>query len=128
MTGSRVLLTLMRTAGAVQIILGIGFWTGHWYAAVPVHETNGIIYVLLLWTLAVIALVRRRGVGLPVFAILWGIGVAMLGFTQHRILAGSDWHWVIRVVHLAVGVAAMPIAERVIGFRREQAVVAPAVA
>ena len=48
-----VLLTLLRIAGTVQIILGIGFWTGHWYTAVPVHEMNGVLFVSLLWALAV---------------------------------------------------------------------------
>ena len=124
-----VLLTLMRIAGTVQIILGIGFWTGHWYVALPVHETNGILYVFLLWALAVIALVQRRAVGLAFFAILWGFAIAMLGFTQQRILAGSDWHWAVRVVHLAIGVAAMPIGERLTaGWRgkRTAVVVTPA--
>jgi hypothetical protein len=117
---TRVLLTLMRIAGTVQVILGIGFWTGHWYGAVPVHMTNGILFICLLWALAVIALVQRRAVGLALFAIVWGVAIAMLGFTQTGILAGSEWHWVVRVVHLAIGIAAMPIGERLVGGRREK--------
>ena len=115
---TKVLLTLLRIAGMVQVILGIGFWTGHWYGAVPVHMTNGVLYVCLLWALAVVALVQRRAVGLALFAIVWGVAIAMLGFTQTGILAGSEWHWVVRVVHLVVGIAAMPIGERLTAGRR----------
>ena len=119
-----VLLTLLRIAGTVQVILGIGFWTGHWFAAIPVHETNGVLFVCLLWALAAVALVRRRAVGLALFAIVWGFAIAMLGFSQHLILAGSGWHWVVRVVHLAVGIAAMPIGERLNAAGREKLVAA----
>jgi len=108
----RVLLMLMRIGAGVQVILGVGFWTGHWYAAVPVHMTVGSVYVLLLWAIATIALVRRRLVGLALFAILWGVAIAALGYTQQGILAGSGLHWIVRVVHLIVALAAMPIAEK----------------
>ena len=45
------------------------------------------------------------------FAIVWGVVIAALGFSQQRLLVG-DLHWIIRVLHLVVGMAAMPIAER----------------
>lgn len=108
---------LMRLMAAVQIVLGIGFWTGHWWSAVQVHTTNGIAYVVALWLLALIALFQRRAVGLALFAILWGFALAMLGFTQYRILAGSSFHWVVRVVHLLVGLATLGIAEQLAAAR-----------
>jgi hypothetical protein len=114
----KLLLLLMRIGAGIQIVLGTGFWTGHWYAAVPVHMTNGIVYVLMFWTLATIALFQRRHVGLALFSILWGAVIAMLGFTQQGILAGSDWHWVVRVVHLSIGWSAVSIAERLAGVGR----------
>lgn len=108
----RVLLTIMRVLAGVQVVLGVGFWTGHWYGLVPVHIASGVTYVLLLWALATIALVRRRPAGLAVFAIVWGLAIVALGMGQFQLLAGSPYHWVVRVVHLVVGLAAMPIAER----------------
>ena len=117
----RALLMLMRIEVAIQVILGIGFWTGHWYAATPVHQTIGTTYVLLLWILALYALITRRTWGLSIFALLWGLGLAMLGFSQRGILAGSNLHWIVRVVHLLVGVTAIPIAERLAGPRRATA-------
>jgi hypothetical protein len=69
-----------------------------------------MIFVLLLWSIAVLALAQRRRVGLALLAILWGVVLAAVGFTQQRILPG-DLHWIVRVLHLAIGLAAMPIAE-----------------
>ena len=113
----RVLLMLMRLSAAVQIVLGIGFWTRHWWNAIQVHTNNGIAFVVMLWLLAIIALVQRRTVGLALFAVVWGFAIAMLGFTQYRILAGSSFHWVVRVVHLAAGLATLGIAEKLVAAR-----------
>lgn len=111
MGASRGLLMFMRAAAAVQLILGIGFWTGHWANLVNLHMAIGMLFVLALWVIAGIALARRRAPGLAVVALLWGVLVAAIGMTQRGILVG-DLHWVIRVVHLVVSLAAMPFAER----------------
>jgi hypothetical protein len=123
MSLSRSLLMLMRVGAAVQVILGIGLWTGHWYSLVGVHQTVGILFVILLWAIALIALVRGRAAGLAAFALVWGLVVAALGFTQQRILPG-DLHWIVRVLHLVVGLAAMPIAERLAPAERREPAVA----
>jgi hypothetical protein len=104
-------LMLIRLGAGVQVVLGIGFWTGHWAPAIPAHRTIGVVYVVLLWVLAVVAMIKRANIGLALFAIAWGVAIAALGFTQQQILVGSS-HWIIRVVHLVVSLAAMPIAER----------------
>jgi len=108
---SRSLLAVMRVAMAVQVIVGIGFWTGHWYGLVNLHMAIGMLYVLALWVIAGAAIAQKRATGLAVFAILWGIVIAAFGMMQQRILPG-DLHWIIRVLHLAIGIAAMPLAER----------------
>ena len=108
---SRSLLAVMRVAMAVQVIVGIGFWTGHWYGLVNVHMAIGMLYVLAFWVIAEAAIAQKRATGLALFAILWGIVIAAFGMMQQRILPG-DLHWIIRVLHLAIGIAAMPLAER----------------
>jgi len=111
MNVARLCLMLMRFGAAIQLILGIGFWTGHWITAIPIHRTIGVIYVLLLWVLAVLALLKRADVGLALFAIVWGVVIAGLGMMQQTLLVG-DLHWIIRVLHLVIALSAMPIAER----------------
>ena len=107
----RALLMFMRLGALLQVVVGIGMWTGHLYSLVGVHQIIGVLFVLALWSIAVIALVQRRSVGLATFAIAWGVLVAGLGFSQQAILPG-DFHWIIRVLHLVIGLASMPIAER----------------
>ena len=111
MSLSRILLMLMRIGAGVQVVVGLGLWSGRWYSLVDMHRTVGVLYVILLWVLAIIALVQRRSVKVALFAIVWGVVIAALGFAQQGILIG-DLHWVVRVVHLVIGLAAMPIAER----------------
>ena len=111
MGATRPLLMFMRAAAAVQLILGIGFWTGRWAGLVNLHMAIGTLFVLALWIIAGIALTKRRAPGLTAFALVWGIVVLGLGMTQRSSLVG-DLHWVIRVLHLVVSIAAMPFAER----------------
>lgn len=111
MNVSRMLAMFMRLAMAVQIILGIAFWTGHWTALVNVHMAVGVLFVLALWVIAGGAISRHKG--LAAFGLLWGVVVIGLGMTQQQIMVG-DLHWMIRVLHLVVGVAAMPIAEKLV--------------
>ena len=108
-----LLLMFMRIAALVQVVVGIGLWTGHLYAFVDVHRTIGMLFVLALWGIAAIALVQRRAAGLAAFAVVWGVVVAAVGFTQQQFLPG-DLHWIVRVLHLAIAMASMPIAERLV--------------
>ena len=113
MSVSRILLVFMRAAMAVQVIVGIGFWTGHWANLVNVHMAIGVLFVLSLWVISGIASAHGRPGRLVAFGFVWGLVVLALGMTQQSILVG-DLHWIVRVLHLVVGIAAMPIAERLV--------------
>ncbi len=111
MRSTRSLLMALRALAAVLVIIGVGFWTGHWFGLRPVHMAVGTLFVLVFWSLAVIALRSRRATGLAVFALVWGALIAAFGASQQGLLIG-DLHWIVRVTHLAMAVAAMPVAER----------------
>lgn len=102
---------LVRLSGLVQIILGVLFWTDNALTLIPVHMLNGLLIVLLLWLLA--ALAARAG--LPgrqsALAVVWGLVVVVLGLTQTQLLPG-DFHWVVEVLHLLVGLGAIGQADR----------------
>ena len=108
---SRGLLVFMRVAALFQLVVGIGLWTGDLHSMVDVHRTVGVLFVLALWVIAVVAMVYRRAIGLAAFALAWGVLVAGFGFMQQGILPG-DYHWIIRVLHIVIALASMPIAER----------------
>ena len=98
----------------VMIVLGLLFWTGNALNFIGLHMLLGIVLVLLLWALAIMAMRSGVSLGLVVLGIAWGVVVVALGMTQNRLLPG-DAHWVIKVLHLLVGMAALGIAERLAG-------------
>jgi hypothetical protein len=102
---------LVRLCGIALIILGILFWTGRALSLVSLHMLLGLVLVVALWVLAGVA--ARAGVpaGRVVFAAVLGLVVLALGMTQRQLLVGSA-HWVIRVLHLLVGLWAMGLGER----------------
>jgi hypothetical protein len=102
-------LWIVRISGTLQLLLGALFWTGHAYDYLPVHIINGVVIVLTLWTVAVLALVTRTRRGLAVFGLFWGLALPAFGIGQATVLVGS-MHWIVRVTHLLMGLAAMGIA------------------
>jgi hypothetical protein len=89
-----------------QIVLGLLFWSGHAQNLIPVHMLVGIVFVLSLWTVAALAV--RAGVsgGLIALTFVWGVVVLLLGIAQAPLFPGPN-HWIVRVLHLLVGLAAM---------------------
>ncbi len=96
-------------AGAVQVVLGVLFWTGHATALLPLHMILGAAFVLALWTLAVLCARAGAPLGLALTALVWGLLIPVIGIAQMGILPGPG-HWVIRVAHLLMGLVAMGLA------------------
>lgn len=114
----RIAVNVLRASVLLALILGILFWTGNATSLVLVHMGLGILAVLSLWTLGVAIASTKGGTGLALGAFVWGILVAALGLTQGTLLAGST-HWVIQVLHLLVGLAAIGLGEMIAGrYRR----------
>jgi hypothetical protein len=109
-TATTVAQMLVRFCGVILIILGVLFWTGHALNLVSLHMLLGLILVLSLWTLSLIGGRAGIGAGLVTFGIVWGVIVLVLGMTQMQLMVGPA-HWVIRVLHLLVGLAALRLGE-----------------
>lgn len=99
----RVMISL---AGLTLLVLGTLFWTGRALALLPLHMLLGVVLALLLWVSAGLAL--RAGVarGLTVLVVVWSLIMVGFGVWQVQLLPGS-WHWLIRVLHLLIGFAAV---------------------
>lgn len=110
---ARPLMVLLRVLAGVQVVVGIGFWTGHWFGLRSFHMMIGSLFVLGLWTIAGIAISGGHAKGLAIFTILWGALIAGFGATQQQFLIG-DLHWIVRVTHLVIAMAIMPVAERLV--------------
>jgi hypothetical protein len=101
--------TVVIVAGIVQLVLGMLFWSGIGRNLIPVHATIGIILVLSLWTLALLAARAGAPIGLVVLVVVWGLILPVVGLGQTSVLHGS-LHWIVQVVHLLLGLAALALA------------------
>ncbi len=101
-----IALWIVRITGLIQIVLGLLFWTGNALALVPVHMLSGLILVISLWILAFQGIQSGANTRLGIVAIIWGLLTVALGMTQGSLLPGPA-HWIIQVLHLLIGIAAI---------------------
>jgi hypothetical protein len=111
---NRTLMVVRSIAGVLwlaQLALGIVFWTGHALSLAQLHIGLGLLFVLALVVLATLA--ARAGARTPLVAstLILAAAIVALGYTQVQILPGP-FHWTVRVAHLLLGLAAMPLAGR----------------
>gem|GEM_PF-600335 len=119
----RIAQMFVRLAGLTLLILGIMIWTGHGDSLIPTHALLGVLFVLSLWAVAVIGLTSRIGFVLPGRLIIWGVVIGWFGMSQHTLLPGT-LHWTIQVLHVAVGLIAIGLAE-VVSARVKKASASP---
>jgi hypothetical protein len=111
---------VVRVAGVLALLLGLLFWTGDALSLVPVHMLLGVLTVLALWLLAATASQLGAPMSLVIGAGVLGLLVLGLGFSQQSLIPGNG-HWIVQVVHLVLGMAAIGIAEMIGGrVRRNQ--------
>jgi hypothetical protein len=108
-SATTVVQMLIRLSGLVLIALGVLFWAGR-TTMLSTHVVTGLVFVLLVWVLAFLAIRSGASTGLAALNILGSLVVLVLGMTQNRLLIGTA-HWTIQVLHLLVGVAAIGLAE-----------------
>jgi hypothetical protein len=108
---------LVRIIFALLLVLGILFWTGRAAALVPLHILLGLLLVVCLLFLAAVALIRRTSPGFALLLVACALVLPVLGLTQDQLLIGSG-HWLVQVLHVLLGVAAVGLAEVVAGRAR----------
>ena len=83
----QILLIVLRVLAGIQIVLGLGFWTGHWYGLVPIHRARRrpVRADAVGYRRARTRPPASTGVWPPA-AIAWGVCVAALGFAQQYIM------------------------------------------
>ena len=108
---ARLLEGLLRLCGSAALLLGLAFWLGYGRSLTWLHIRLGTAVVALLLVIAGLAWRAGAGVRIVALAVGWSILVWFLGMRQGRILPGS-FHWVVEVAHLAVGMIAIALGER----------------
>jgi hypothetical protein len=116
---------IWRIAGLLLVLLGLGFWTGHLLNLVAAHIALGVLFVGSLAGVATIAALQGRLLASATPMYVLAVAVLLLGGIQTRLLPGPV-HWIVQLVHLALGVGAAALAERIA--RRIRHASTPAVA
>src|SRR5207248_11461951 len=101
---------VLRITFLVQLLLGIGLWTGSFDVVKPVHIAFGVLFVLTMWTIAVLALRAGGNRVLGGVLFLGGAVMVVFGLTQEHIVAGG-LHWTIQALHLVVAMAGIGLPE-----------------
>ncbi|MFZ0218531.1 MAG: hypothetical protein WAM30_21555 [Candidatus Dormiibacterota bacterium] len=109
-----ILQNLIRLLWVVNILLGIAFWLGHLVSFEPLHQTFGFLIAIFLIVLSILAIVRAGAFGLGGAGIVVAILLPIVGMGQLDWLPGSG-HFVIQILHLLVGIAAIAVAEAIGG-------------
>lgn len=111
----RITIMVLRISALIALILGLIFWASHADNLVPIHMLLGILVTLSLWILGItIGITKGGNWGLGAGAIVLGLLVFGLGLKQQGLLVGS-LHWVIQVIHLLLGLAAIGLGEMIAG-------------
>jgi hypothetical protein len=111
---------LVRITGVLLLILGLLVWAGDApRTLVPVHILLGVLMVLALWLLAAVASQAGVPLGMAAGAALIGLIALILGLTQNSLVPG-DAHWVIDVLHVLIGIAAVGSGEMIGGRLRRR--------
>jgi hypothetical protein len=107
----------VRLTGPTQVVLGLLFWTGRALTLLPLHMLIGMVFVLAILVLAGVA--ARAGLrrALVLLTVALGLVIPLFGITQSRVLPGPA-HWVVKLAHLLIGIAAMFVATRLDRFIR----------
>lgn len=110
---------LVRLCGLILIILGIIFWTGHARGLIAVHMVVGLLLAVCLWLLAFFGARAHIGGSFVALVAVWALLMVIFGAVQASLMPGRV-HWVIQVLHLLVGIAALGMGDR-LGVRLSRA-------
>ena len=95
---------VLSLAGLLSLILGLLFWAGMALNLVSMHMLLGLLAVAALWVIGVGQAFAKGGSWiLAVAAFIVGAMTIVFGMYQASLMVG-DFHWVVQVTHLVLGI------------------------
>ena len=112
---------ILSLAGVFALILGLLLWSHRAPQMVSLHMLLGLLVVCALWVIGIAQAFAPNGSWLmAACAIIVGALVLVLGMIQASLMVG-EFHWVIQVIHLLLGLTAIGIGHVVAArYRRGQ--------
>lgn len=99
----RITSMVLSLAGLLALILGLLFWTGSALNLISLHMLLGFLAVGALWIIGVAQALADSGSWMiAIVSIVVGALMVVLGLSQSSLIVG-DFHWVIRIIHLLLG-------------------------
>ena len=109
----RISVMVLRICALAALILGILFWTNNAKGLTLAHILLGFAVVISLWVLGIAqGFIRGGSFGLALATFVVGLLLAFVGLFQTRWLT-NDMHWIIRVIHLVLALAAIGLGEMI---------------
>ena len=120
---ARIAIMVLRITVLFNLITGIIFWTGNADPLQIVHIIFGILAVISLFTLGILQGLRGGSLALALATFVVGFLLLLVGLFQKSWLPEPNAnHWIIQVIHLILGLAAIGLGEMVSGrYRRLRA-------
>jgi hypothetical protein len=105
----RITSVILSLSGVLALIIGLLLWTHTALNLVSLHMLLGMLVVAALWVIGIAQAFARGGSWIiAVSALILGGLVFYLGMIQSSLMVGQV-HWIIQVVHLLLGVAAIGV-------------------
>jgi hypothetical protein len=99
----RIASMVLSLAGLLALILGLLFWTGSALNFISLHMLLGLLAVGALWVIGVGQAFAKAGSWmLAAAALVIGAVMIVFGMIQSTLMVG-DFHWVIDITHLLLG-------------------------
>jgi uncharacterized membrane protein len=99
----RISSAVLSLAGLLALISGALFWTGTALNLMALHMLLGFLAVGALWVIGLAQAFAQRGSWIIAgCALIVGAVMIVIAMTQASLLPG-EFHWIIQVIHLALG-------------------------
>lgn len=100
---------VLSLAGVFALILGLLFWSGRASNLIQLHMLLGFLVVGALCVVGTAQTFSHAGSWLiAACTVFIGALLLVLGMTQSSLMVG-EFHWIIRVIHLLLGLTAIGI-------------------
>jgi hypothetical protein len=101
----RIASAVLSLAGLLALISGLLFWTGSVLRLMSLHMLLGFVAVAALWAIGIGQLFSPSGSWvIAAGAVILGVLTVLIGLYQSALVPGQ-LHWIIQVIHLALGIA-----------------------
>ena len=103
----RIASAVLSLAGLLALILGLLYWTGTALYLLQMHMLLGLLAVGALWVIGIGQVFSKAGNWvIAACALIINAVTIAIGVIQSSLMVG-EFHWVIQIIHLVLGLLAI---------------------